>query len=122
MRSRPLPALPGSSPFGAILSVMQRPLLGRILGSLAVIGVLACGGGGGKANPAWLQYQAATKKILDEYDLAMNDVATIDTALVDFNGGVPKITTDVAVDQIDKVVIPKLAKVAQSAASLQTPN
>lgn len=97
-------------------------MLRRLVASLSVIALLACGGAGGTINPAWAAYRDAALKILGEYDLAMNDVATLDTALVDLNGGTPKITTDTAVSQIEAVVIPKLARVATSAAALQTPD
>ena len=97
-------------------------MLRRVVASLSVIGILACGGGGGSINPAWAAYRDASLKILNEYDLAMNDVATIDSALVDLGGGTPKITTDTAVAQIEAVIIPKLSRVAGSAASLQTPD
>jgi hypothetical protein len=96
--------------------------LDRVLASLTVIGILACGGGGASVDPAWAAYREAALRILDDYDRAMNDVAIIDSALVDFNGGQGKITTDTAVSQLDQVVIPKLAKVAESAGQLQTPN
>lgn len=95
----------------------------RVLASLAVIGLLACGGGGGgKVDPAWAAYQAAAQKILNDYDLAMTDVATIDAALVDLGGGPPKITTDTAVQQLETVVVPKLGRCAKAAADLQTPD
>jgi len=97
-------------------------MLRRVVASLSVVAILACGGAGGTVNPAWAAYREAAVKILGEYDLAMNDVATIDAALVDLNGGAPKITTDTAVSQIEAVVIPKLARVASSAAALQTPD
>jgi hypothetical protein len=92
------------------------------LAAVSLAGALACGGAGGTIDPAWAAYQAAAQKILSEYDLTMNDVATIDAALVDLGGGPPKITTDTAVQQLEAVVIPKLAKVAKSAADLQTPD
>lgn len=92
------------------------------LAAVSLVGILACGGAGGSVDPAWAAYQGAALKILGEYDLTMNDVATIDMALIDFGGGQPKITTDTAVQQLEAVVIPKLAKVAKSAADLQTPD
>lgn len=104
---------------GAILDRMR---LRDFLAAISLVGILACGGAGGRIDPAWAAYKAAAEKILSEYDLTMNDVATIDTALVDLGGGKPKINTDTAVQQLDTVVVPKLAKVAKSAAELKTPD
>jgi hypothetical protein len=101
---------------------MRLPSLRGFLAAVSLAGILACGGAGGTIDPAWAAYQVAAQKILGEYDLTMNDVATIDTALVDLGGGQPKITTDTAVQQLEAVVIPKLAKVAKSAGDLQTPD
>lgn len=94
-----------------------------IVASLAIAGALACGGGGGvSVDPVWAAYKEPIQKILLDYDTTMNDIATIDMALIDLTGGgQPKITTDVAVEQIKKVVIPKLANVANSAAQISTP-
>ena len=97
-------------------------MLRRVLASFAVVGILACGGGGASVDPAWAAYQAAAQKVLNDYDLAMTDVATIDAALVDLGGGAPKITTDTAVQQLETVVVPKLQRAANGAAGISTPD
>ena len=92
------------------------------LAAFSLVGILACSGAGGSIDPAWAAYKVAAEKILSEYDLTMNDVATIDTALIDLGGEKPKITTDTAVQQLETVVVPKLARVAKSSSELQTPD
>ena len=73
-------------------------------------------------DPAFAAYKAAADKILADYDLAMNDVATIDNNLIDLGGTQPRITPDTAVEQLERVFIPKLTAVAKQAADLSTPD
>lgn len=90
----------------------------RILASTALIGILACGGGGSNADPAFLAYKEVADKILLDYDVAMNDVATIDTNLINLSGGPANITPDTAVEQLERVFLPKLGQVAKSASEV----
>lgn len=90
----------------------------RFLASSALLGILACGGGGPSTDPAFAAYKDVADKILLDYDIAMNDVATIDTNLIDLGGAPPRITPDTAVDQLEKVFLPKLAAVAKNASEV----
>ena len=90
----------------------------RFLAGTALLGIVACGGGGSSSDPAFDAYKAVADSILLEYDKAMNDVATIDGNLIDLSGGTPRITPDTAVDQLERVFLPKLGAVARNAADV----
>jgi len=75
---------------------------------------------------AWDAYSKAAQSILDEYDLAQNEMAKVDIALNPPIGGggqkLDSMTPDGAINSLEQRVVPHLSAAAAKAAAIQFPH